>query len=89
MDPAHRAFLAIFFAVLLKSILAVQWGRFKARQEAKPTPMKLRNGVYVPWGPVQRIERIGAIGARVGFVYIGLCLALLAYMKIMGLPRLF
>lgn len=89
MDPAHRAFLAIFLAVVLKSILAVHWGRFKARQEAKPTPMKLRKGVYVPWGPVQRIERIGNVALRIGLIYLGVCIALFAYMKIMGLPRLF
>lgn len=89
MDPAHRVFLAIFIAIMLKSILAAQWGRYKARQEARPTPMKLRRGVFVPWGPVQRIERIGNLGLIVGLCWIVVCLAALAYMKFMGLPRLF
>lgn len=89
MDPAHRAFLAIFIAVMLKSALFVQWERYKARQESRPTTMRLKNGVYVPWGPVQRIQRFFQIALYIWLFWMAVMLALLAYTKIMGYSNLF
>lgn len=82
MDPAHRAFLAIFLAVAIKGFLAVQWGRYKDRIASRPIPLKMRRGVLIPWGPVERIQRIGN-GATMGWVaYMGALLVLLAWHKL-------
>lgn len=89
MDPSHRAFLAIFFAVLIKSMLFVQWERFKERQESRPTTMKLQGGVYVPWGPVQRIQRFFQIALYIWLFYMVMLVVGLIYMKAMGWERLF
>jgi hypothetical protein len=56
MDPAFRVFLTVAVAVFLRHLLLVWWERLKERESAKPIPMRFRNGVYVPWGPVQRIQ---------------------------------
>jgi hypothetical protein len=89
MDPAHRAFLAIFFAVLIKSGLFIQWERFKERQDSLPITLKLRDGVHVPWGPVQRIQRFFQIALYIWLFYMALLVVGLIYMKAMGLERLF
>lgn len=82
MDPAHRAFLAIFIAVLLKSVIAVQWERFKARQAAKPAQMRLRNGAYEEWGAVQRVEHAFNVAVAIWAVWIMAMLVLLAWHKL-------
>lgn len=89
MDPATRAFLAIFLAITLKMMLLAWWDRYKTRQESLPTPMKLRNGVFVPWGRVDRIRRWLNIVTVVWVIWMVAMLGLLAYTKIMGYSNLF
>lgn len=89
MDPMIRVSLAIFLAVLLKSLFANWWERYKAREALKPVTMKLRNGVHVPWGTVERVQRYFQIAMWIWLAYMIVLLALLAYMKIMGWERLF
>lgn len=57
MDSALRVFLTVAAAVFLRHLLLAWWERFKVAEAAKPIPMRFRKGVYIPWGPVQRIER--------------------------------
>lgn len=89
MDPAHRAFLAIGIAVMLKVMLANWWERFKAREALKPVTMKMQNGVHVPYGIVQRVQRLVQIAMWIWIVYMVVLLGLLAYMKFMGIKQFF
>lgn len=57
MDSAWRPFLLLALVAFLHGLLAAWWQRFEAAEAGKPIPMKLRNGVYVPWGRVERIQR--------------------------------
>lgn len=84
MDPAHRAFLAIFIVIALKAFLVVQWQRFKAAQARKPADMRLRNGVYQEWGIVQRFERIGWLGVWAWTAWMAVVLICAAYLIITG-----
>ena len=58
LSSLQRAMMTVFIAVVIKGMILAWWRRYKLRQEAMPVTMKLRNGVYVPNGPVQRIERV-------------------------------
>jgi len=89
MDPAHRAFMVIFIAVFIKGLILVWWDRYQTRQARRPTPMKLRDGVYVPWGPVDRIKSAGNMAVKIWLVYMALMLAVLIYAKLMGIRNLF
>lgn len=77
--------LVIFFAVAIKGWLASQWERYKARQALVPTPMKLKNGVHVPWGPVEKIRRAFNIFSYIWLAYIIALLVGLAYVKWYGI----
>lgn len=49
--------MVIFIVTATKGVFLVKYGHWKTAQEAKPTPMKLKNGVYVPNGIIQRIDK--------------------------------
>lgn len=89
LDPAYRAFLVIFLSAALHSLLYGWWQRYKTREGAKPTSMKLRNGVYVPWGTVERIQRGGQVILWIWLAWMAAMLIALAYMKVMGWSNLF
>lgn len=82
MDPAIRVALAIFLAVVLRSAIAEQWRRFKVRETAKPTPMRKVKGIFVPWGTVERIERLGKILLVFWAIWIVGMLLALAWIKL-------
>lgn len=46
----------IALSTFLKSIVIGLWPEFKKRQRGKEIPMKLKNGVWIPWGPVEKIR---------------------------------
>lgn len=89
MDPAHRAFLIIFLSAIGHTMLVAWWDRYKAAENSKPTRMKLKNGVYVPWGRVERIQRVGHILTWIWMFWMAVMLIALAYMKYMGWSNLF
>ncbi len=89
MDPAHRAFLAIGIAVFLKVLIVSAWDRFKAREALKPSQMRMRNGIYVEWGTVQKIEAFGRVMLKIGIAWLLLCVGAVIYMKAMGWTNLF
>ncbi|UIJ43800.1 hypothetical protein LZK98_11925 [Sphingomonas cannabina] len=70
LDPATRAFLTIFIAVAIKGVLYSWWERYKHAEAGKPVTMKMRNGVYVPWGRVQKIQRAFNIIVAIWAVWI-------------------
>lgn len=74
--------LAIFLSTFIKGLILAQWDKFKERKAREPIPMKLKNGVYVPWGPVQRIQRILHWMLMIWLVYIAILLVLVAALKL-------
>jgi len=71
---AHT-FLVTFISSLLSALIWAWWGSYKIRKSREPIPMKLRKGVYVPWGIVQKVQHYGGI---VSIIYI--CIFLTALM---------
>jgi hypothetical protein len=84
MDPVLRTSLIIFAAVLTKSLILGWWHRFKARQAAEPIAMKLHQGAYRAWGPIQRVQHYAWRLTQVWLGYMALLLVLLAYSKLVG-----
>lgn len=85
LDPAHRAFLVIFIATMLNGIIYERWARYKAKQAGRPVTMVLRNGVYVPWGTLEKVQWFGKIAVRVWLVYIALVVIAVVYVKVSGI----
>lgn len=81
MDPALRTFLVIFLAVTIKAMILSWWDAYKERKSKEPIPMKLRKGVYVPWGPVQIIQHFGWRFTQVWMAYIVVLVVLLIAFK--------
>lgn len=52
--PMNHPYSTIFWSTLLLGFLREIWSAYKRRKMREPTPMKLKNGVYVPWGIEQR-----------------------------------
>lgn len=82
MDPVLRTSLAIAVAVFIKALLLEWWSNFKAREEAKPVELRLRNGRYVAHSRLRRIQRILAYMFYLWLAYIAVLLVLLAAMKL-------
>lgn len=61
--------VVIAVSVAIKNILEARWERFKEREALKPQQMVLKNGVYVPWGPVQKVQRIFRTGMILWAIY--------------------
>lgn len=74
--------LVIFMGVMLKNVVATRYNRFKEREALKPQQMVLKNGVYVPWGRVQKIERGLDIGTLIWVIWIVGMLAAIFYVKV-------
>jgi hypothetical protein len=68
---AHTAWV-IFAAAMLHGALRSGWLAYKKRKMCEPTPMKLKNGVYVPWGIEERSHWWKMRVGEVGFVWFGL-----------------
>lgn len=78
----ERTLFVIFAAITIKSMILCWWDRFKAREAQEPIPTKLRNGVYVPWGPVQKIQHYGWRWTQLWMVYMAVLVLALIYVKI-------
>lgn len=59
--------------------ISVWWQSYKKKHAALPTPMKLRKGVYVPWGPVQRIQRVLGVLIWIYMAWLALIGSILLY----------
>lgn len=79
MDPLLRTSLIIFAVVVMKALLLDQWSRFKARQADQPIPMRFVDGVYRPWGPVEKVRHYGWRLTQLWLLYMLVLLGALAY----------
>lgn len=70
--------LTVFGAGLIRS----WWDRFKEREASRPIPMKYKNGVYIPWGTVQKAQRVFGWIQAAWLVYMAMLLMILAYVKL-------
>ena len=77
MDPVFRAALVICAAVAIKAFILARWDAYKARKALEPIPMRQVNGVYIAWGPVQRIRHWGWRATQLWLVYIAVLLVAL------------
>lgn len=82
-----RTILVIFASVAIKGLILSWWGRFKARKALEPTPLARRNGIYIPWGPVERVNHYGIRAFALWAAYIAVLLIALVYVKVV-LPYL-
>lgn len=79
MDPLLRTSLIIFAVIAIKAVLVQQWSRFKARQAGQPIPMRFVDGVYRPWGPVDKVRHYGWRLTQVWLLCMVALLGALAY----------
>lgn len=76
--------LAIFLGSVIHGALIVAWQAFKKRQSKKPVTMKLRKGVYVPWGPVEKFQRFLKLGIGVYAAWLVTLAGLLLWTWLVG-----
>ncbi len=62
--------LAIFLGSIIHGAIIVVGEEFKKRQAQRPVTMKLKRGVYVPWGPVEKIQRFNKFALVLGGVWV-------------------
>lgn len=60
-----RTAIVIIVSIALKTVLMALWDGYKERKAREPKPMKLKKGVYVAWGPVEKIQAFMTV-----FVYV-------------------
>jgi len=58
--------LAIFLGSMVHGAIIVAWQAFKKQQARKPVTMRLKRGVYVPWGPVEKVQVFNRFALFVG-----------------------
>ncbi len=59
MDPLVRTSLIIVVVVAIRMGIYAAWGRFVHRQSSAAMPTKQINGVYRPWGTVEKVRHWG------------------------------
>lgn len=77
-----RNAMIIFVAIAIKGVILAQWDAYKVRKANEPIPLELRNGMYVPWGLVQKVQHYGWRITQVWMVYMAVLLIALAYVKL-------
>lgn len=68
--------MVAFGAALLRAAIGELWKWYKRTQRGKPVTMKLRKGVHIPYGSIERIENYFGV---FGLLVLGWC-AFLAVM---------
>ena len=79
-----RTVFAIFASTALAGLIRSWWARFKERKALEPIPLRWRKGVYVPWGPVQKVQHYGWRFTQAWMVYIAVLVAALIYVKLIA-----
>jgi len=79
-----RAALVIAASTFFAGLIRAWWSNFKERKAQESTPLKFRNGVYMPWGPVEKIKHYGWRFTQLWFVYIGVLVLALIYAKLIA-----
>lgn len=80
----ERIFFVVTAGVTLKTLIMIWWDNYKRAQSSRPIPLKMANGVYQPWGIVERVERAFAIAVKIWVFYIAVLLCLLAWHKLVS-----
>lgn len=81
---AMRTILVIFASTMIKAMILAWWDRYKAHKAEDPIPLVLRGGIYVPWGPVEKVRHYGWRLTQVWMAYIGILLLALIYVKLIA-----
>lgn len=72
MSDPYRVALIAFCAAALRGLIHVAWGWYKSKKALEPTPMKLKNGVYIPWGLAERARWWSHRFGEVFIIYVAL-----------------
>lgn len=72
-----RTFAVIFLSTALAGIIRIVWARHSARKRKQPTAMRLRGGVYEPWGFEQRWSFWKARIGEIALIWFGLIFLML------------
>jgi hypothetical protein len=70
--------IVILLSTFLKGLLMEAWDRYKERKSREPIPLKLRRGIYVPWGVVQKVQHYGWRVTQVWLVYLAIAFTWIA-----------
>lgn len=76
-----RTVFAIFASTTIAGLVRAWWSSFKERKAREPIPLKWRKGVYVPWGPVQKVQHYGWRLTQAWMVYMAVLIIALIYVK--------
>lgn len=79
-----RTVLAIFASTAIAGIIRVWWSNFKERKALEPTPLKLRKGVHVSWGPVEEIKHYGWRLFQFWLVYMAFWIVVVIYVRLIA-----
>jgi hypothetical protein len=79
-----RTALVVAFSTAIAGIIRAWWENFKERKAQEPTPLVMRKGSYVPWGPVEKIKHYGWKLFRLWFVYVAVLALAVIYVKLIA-----
>lgn len=48
----------VILAATARGVLSAGWSKFRGARSGEPTPTRLVNGVYVPWGRKEKMDLI-------------------------------
>jgi hypothetical protein len=79
-----RTALVIAGSTFLAGVIRAWWSNFKERKALEPTPLKFRNGVYTPWGTVEKIKHYGWRMFQFWLVYMAFWIMVVIYVKLIA-----
>jgi hypothetical protein len=82
LDPYARIAMVTFLSALVSALLRQWWAGYKTRQRRLETPMKLKNGTYVPWGRVEKIEALGNFMGWLGLFHLLFWIIAVVYVRV-------
>lgn len=79
-----RTVFAIFASTVMAGLIRSWWSNFKERKALEPTPLKLRHGVHVPWGPVEKIKHYGWRLFQFWLAYMAFWIVVVIYVRLIA-----
>jgi len=79
-----RTALVIAVSTAIAGLIRAWWSNFKERKALEPTPLKFRNGLYMPWVPVEKIKHYGWRLFQFWLVYMAFWIVIVIYVKLIA-----
>lgn len=77
----ERIFWTVSIAVMVRGLISAAWERYTTRLQSQPTPLKMRRGTHVPWGPREKWTAFMNWAVWVWAIWIAIMLICLIYIK--------